>query len=248
MSVADRTDGVPRFVWLLGMSLWMVPVFFGPGWAALPFLFVGLVSRRRAAVVVGVASGVLAITVGLEVWGGFTGVVNAIAQLTCILIALSMNPGWLRTMWERRLALPADAESALVSAATTPRRPARTEPRRGGKRRSGRSGAATPTEADRLAARVGAGTTDLLESAPDAAEPVDVQTATADELRGLPGITGARARKAVRERTKRGGFASVEDFGEVVGLQPHELVRLRAAATCSPRPRAERRFGRRVDY
>ena len=254
MSVAARAETVPRFSWLIWMSLWMVPVFFGPGWAWLAFLIMGIVSRRVAAIVVGVVMALLAITVGLGIWGEFTGVVNAIVQLTGILIALSMNPGWLRTMWERRLARPADATSPLVqpwsSGAAAPAEPTRPEPRRGRKRRSGRAGSAAPTEADRLAARVGAGTTDLLETTPDAdpPEPVDVQTATAEELQQLPGMNRPRARKAVKERTKRGGFASIEDFGEVVGLQPHEIVRLRAAATCSPRPRAERRFGRRVDY
>jgi DNA uptake protein ComE-like DNA-binding protein len=107
-----------------------------------------------------------------------------------------------------------------------------------------------------LARDAGADTSDLLASpsgsstpaAADQAEPVDVNTADADALATLPGVTRSRARKAVRERTDRGGFVSVEDFGQFLGLQPHEIVRLRRAATCSPRPRGERRFGRRVDF
>lgn len=80
------------------------------------------------------------------------------------------------------------------------------------------------------------------------AEPIDVNTATARELEQLPGVDRRKARKAVEEREAQGGFTSVEDFGESIGLQPHEIVRLRAVATCSARPRGERRFGRRVDY
>ena len=271
MSVSARADTVPSYPWLLRMSLWILPVLFGPAFAWLGFLIIGLVSRRGVAIFAGIVTGVLAITVAAEVWGPFTAVVNAVGQLTGIIVALSMNPGWLRTMWGRRVApsaAPGKAARASSGSTTPPgARPATSN--RGSKQKQGRkqgrtqgtrrAASAVPTEADRLATRVGAGTTDLLEPARDAGttdpardagttEPIDVQTATADELRELPGMTRARARRAVKERTTRGGFTSVDHFGEVVGLQPHELVRLRAAATCSPRPRAERSFGRRVDY
>ncbi|MBG6238546.1 DNA uptake protein ComE-like DNA-binding protein [Mycetocola sp. CAN_C7] len=56
------------------------------------------------------------------------------------------------------------------------------------------------------------------------------------------------AKAVVAERTKRGGFSSLEDFATTAGMQPHEIVRLRDEAFCSPRPRAARSFGRRLDY
>ena len=77
---------------------------------------------------------------------------------------------------------------------------------------------------------------------------VNTATATASELEDLPGMTRTRARRAVKERDEQGGFTSIEDFGEAAGLQPHEIVRLRRVATCSARPRGERRYGRRVDF
>ncbi|TFC58935.1 MULTISPECIES: hypothetical protein [unclassified Cryobacterium] len=43
-------------------------------------------------------------------------------------------------------------------------------------------------------------------------------------------------------------FPSLEAFAATAALQPHELVRLGSEAFCSPRPRAKRGFGRRVDY
>lgn len=123
---------------------------------------------------------------------------------------------------------------------------------------AGGSLAAGVDEAASLAAQVGARTDDLIapsdaagagsaDATPSALEPVDVNTADAEALRSLPGVSRARARAAVRARDEQGGFVSVEAFGEAIGLQPHEIVRLRGVATCSPRPRGERRFGRRVD-
>ena len=103
-------------------------------------------------------------------------------------------------------------------------------------------------EAAELAAAAGASPTDYLAADDLTPEPVDVNTAPAAELEKLPGMSRSRARRAVKEREAQGGFTSVEDFGEAVGLQPHEIVRLRKLAACSPRPRGERRFGRRVDY
>ena len=80
------------------------------------------------------------------------------------------------------------------------------------------------------------------------AELVDVNTANQRALAKLPGLDRGVAKAAVAERAKRGGFASLEDFASTAGLQPHEIVRLRGAAFCSPRPRAPRSFGRRVDF
>ncbi|GGE94673.1 ComEA family DNA-binding protein [Mycetocola zhadangensis] len=79
-------------------------------------------------------------------------------------------------------------------------------------------------------------------------ELIDVNTANQRALAKLPGLDRGTAKAAVTERSNRGGFASLEDFASTVGLQPHEIVRLRNAAFCSPRPRAQRSFGRRVDF
>ncbi|UNK72232.1 helix-hairpin-helix domain-containing protein [Microbacterium sp. H1-D42] len=109
-----------------------------------------------------------------------------------------------------------------------------------------------PTEADQLAARAGASSAEFFDApaqaTDEAAEPVDVNTADADALAGLPGITARQARKLVKQRTAQGGFASLDAFATAAGVQPHELVRLRDAAVCSRPPRGPRQFGRRVDY
>jgi DNA uptake protein ComE-like DNA-binding protein len=268
---SSRTAGdVPGFGWLLGMSSWMLlTVVPGPALAWLGFGIVGSISRRPRVIILGVVAGALAFLASMELWGPWQPLVRSVVYLGGILAALAVNPRWLRTMWTRRTGRTAPRRDAEMtwhrapSTTTAEPAPARTAaPRRRGRRKSpAKAPAAEETRAASLAREAGADTTDLLEpraSAPDAsgatdasaepAEPVDVNTADADALATLPGVSRTRARRAVRERTARGGFTSVEDFAETLGLQPHEIVRLRRAATCSPRPRGERRFGRRVDF
>ena len=74
-----------------------------------------------------------------------------------------------------------------------------------------------------------------------------MNTASQRELSRLSGMDRRKAKALIAERTKRGGFASLEDYGTAAGLQPHEIVRLGDEAFCSPRPRASRSFGRRLD-
>jgi DNA uptake protein ComE-like DNA-binding protein len=125
-----------------------------------------------------------------------------------------------RTRAERR------AEQAAASAATTP------APRRT---------AAPPAASVPVPARAA--------EAPGAdVELVDVNTANQRTLARLTGMDRGLAKAAIAERTARGGFGSLEDFAATSRLQPHEVVRLRGEAYCSPRPRAKRSFGRRVDY
>ncbi|SFW61891.1 helix-hairpin-helix domain-containing protein [Amycolatopsis australiensis] len=60
---------------------------------------------------------------------------------------------------------------------------------------------------------------------------VDVNAASEAELAGLPGMSPERVATAVDMRRRQGGFPDVEAFGVAIGLQPHEIVRLRARAT-----------------
>jgi DNA uptake protein ComE-like DNA-binding protein len=77
---------------------------------------------------------------------------------------------------------------------------------------------------------------------------VDVNTANQRALAKLSGMDRGSAKAVIAARTRRKGFASLEDFATIAGLQPHEIARLRGEAFCSPRARAPRTFGRRVDY
>ncbi|WP_370968966.1 helix-hairpin-helix domain-containing protein [Amycolatopsis sp. cg9] len=62
---------------------------------------------------------------------------------------------------------------------------------------------------------------------------VDVNTASGPELASLPGLSPSRVTTALELRRRQGGFPDVEAFGVAIGLQPHEIVRLRGRATAS---------------
>ncbi len=255
------TAATPSYPWLLGMSSWMlltaVP---GPMLAWLGFGIVGVVSRRPRLMIVAVAAGAVAILVNMPLWGQWQAVIAAVAYLAGMVVALIVNPSWLRIMWERRMSSPNRAplvrRPAAASVSSSSSRSAASGTKTSRRRRKSTTAPqpkvaakdAPAVEADTLARTAGASTDDLLAATESPAEPVDVNTATVDELATLPGVTRSRARRAHKEREHQGGFTSVEDFGESIGLQPHEIVRLRRVASCSPRPRGERRFGRRVDY
>ena len=59
------------------------------------------------------------------------------------------------------------------------------------------------------------------------APPVNLNTASASELDGLPGIGPARAAAILQEREARGPFATVEALSRVPGLGPAAIARLR---------------------
>lgn len=57
--------------------------------------------------------------------------------------------------------------------------------------------------------------------------PVSLNTATLEQLDALQGIGPATAQKILEWRRTRGGFASVDDLGEVPGIGPKKLEALR---------------------
>ncbi|MDO8364789.1 MAG: helix-hairpin-helix domain-containing protein [Actinomycetota bacterium] len=73
----------------------------------------------------------------------------------------------------------------------------------------------------------GAGTTDPLTPA----APVNLNTATADELDTLPGVGPATAAAILAYRDQHGPFASVEALGEVRGIGQAKLDALRGLVT-----------------
>ena len=54
--------------------------------------------------------------------------------------------------------------------------------------------------------------------APAAFAKVNINTATADELASLPGITKARAEKIVQYRDENGFFSSIDDLKNIDGI------------------------------
>jgi competence protein ComEA len=56
--------------------------------------------------------------------------------------------------------------------------------------------------------------------------PIDVNTATADQLEALPGIGPTLAAAIVQERERNGPFRSVDDLNRVPGIGPGRLAQL----------------------
>jgi len=63
---------------------------------------------------------------------------------------------------------------------------------------------------------------------------IDLNTATEQELSKLPGVGAALAKRAVEARAQAGGFTSVADFNQQLGLMPHFAVQIENMAYVEP--------------
>ncbi|WEO77196.1 helix-hairpin-helix domain-containing protein [Cryobacterium sp. SO2] len=250
-----RTTG-PSIFWRLVASSWLLLLLVPAGGLAwLAFGVLALVARRRAWGIVAAVYGVAAIVVQLPA-DPVGHILQGTLFLVVVLHGLILNQAWLLLLWGRR-------ESGLTvfgnPAGGRPRAAARSRPRSQARVQA----AAIPKEAEQLLGAGGTSRSDYLDDSAAAAPAprrratrapaapaalVDVNTANQRTLAKLTGMDRALAKAAVTERTKRGGFASLDDFAATAGLQPHEMVRLGSEAFCSSRPRTKRSFGRRVDY
>lgn len=89
------------------------------------------------------------------------------------------------------------------------------------------------------------------ESATSAKALLDINTASEDQLSGLPSMGIIMAKKAIALRTEAGEFASVDAFGQALGLQPHVMERIRPHITANALPKPPqppKRSGRVVDF
>lgn len=64
-------------------------------------------------------------------------------------------------------------------------------------------------------------------AAPPPGVPLNLNTATLEQLDTLDGVGPATAQKILDARTERGGFRSVDDLGDVPGIGPKRLAALR---------------------
>lgn len=226
-------------------------------WAA--FGLLAALGRRRSWAIAAAVYAVAAIAVQVpEDPAGF--ILQGTLYLVALLHGLIINQSWLLLVWgsrENGLSLFGNLSRRRARSATGPTRRAEAVPQEaekllgggGGTSRSDyvdESAAAAPPARRRRSTRAERSAQQA--PAPAPAEPVDVNTANQRTLAKLTGMDRGLAKAAIAERAKRGGFSSLEDFAATAGLQPHEMMRLGAEAFCSPRPRATRSFGRRVDY
>ncbi len=68
--------------------------------------------------------------------------------------------------------------------------------------------------------------------------PVNLNTATVDQLDGLPGIGRAVAERIVEYRQKNGGFKKIEELMNVKGIGEKSFLKLKALVTVQAPQRA----------
>ncbi len=71
------------------------------------------------------------------------------------------------------------------------------------------------------------------------ARPVNINTATSEELQQVPGIGPATAEKIVQMRKSYGAFKSVDDLLAIRGLGPKRLEKMRKYLTVGKPPQAK---------
>ncbi|MGO4785572.1 ComEA family DNA-binding protein [Cryobacterium sp. W22_MBD10_FK3] len=260
---APATATGPSLWWRLAWSSWLLLLLLPAGsvaWAA--FGLLASLGRRRSW---GIAAGAYAIAaIIVQMTEDPAGsILQGTLYLVALLHGLIINQSWLLLVWgsrENGLSLFGNLSRRRPRSAAGPTRPGGAVPQEaekllggGGTSRSDYvddSADAVPPARRRRSTRAErrAATPPRAVPAPAPAELVDVNTANQRTLAKLTGMDRGLAKAAIADRAKRGGFSSLEDFAGSAGLQPHELVRLSAEAFCSPRPRAKRSFGRRVDY
>lgn len=67
-----------------------------------------------------------------------------------------------------------------------------------------------------------------------AGSPLDINSCTAEELSQLPGVSIIQAKKAVKHRQEQGGFASEDEFYQILALKPHFIVQVADKIVCQP--------------
>jgi competence protein ComEA len=72
------------------------------------------------------------------------------------------------------------------------------------------------------------------------AKPVNLNTATSEQLQELPGIGQATAKKIIDMREKSGPFRRVEDLLAIRGISDKRLAKLRPYVTVSAPPPAKK--------
>ena len=89
-----------------------------------------------------------------------------------------------------------------------------------------------------------------MSSAPVTPSRLDLNSATETQMAGLPGVGIILGKKALMERQRRGGFGSIDEFCEALGLKPHIAERVRPLVEIGPKGNLQGSSpsGRVIDY
>lgn len=67
-----------------------------------------------------------------------------------------------------------------------------------------------------------------------AAAPININTATVEQLESLPGVGRATAERILEYRQKNGGFKKIEDLMNIRGIGEKSFLRLKPLVTITP--------------
>ncbi|HYD48277.1 MAG TPA: helix-hairpin-helix domain-containing protein, partial [Terriglobales bacterium] len=88
----------------------------------------------------------------------------------------------------------------------------------------------------RITALVAIALAGLVATAPAEQKPLDINTATVEQLNALQGIGDSKARAIVSYRDEHGPFRSVDDLKEVKGIGDKLLESIRSQVTVASSP------------
>jgi competence ComEA-like helix-hairpin-helix protein len=94
-----------------------------------------------------------------------------------------------------------------------------------------KQGAAGTTPGAQSGTQTGAGSSQAAGAPPSV--PVDINTASAQDLQGVPGIDTVLAQNIVSYRDANGPFSSVDDLTKVQGIDKQKLDSIRSSLTVS---------------
>lgn len=90
----------------------------------------------------------------------------------------------------------------------------------------GAPGAAAPVSSAKLL--------DMMAGTAETVVSLNLNTATAEQLGGLPGLGPKTVEAIIALRTQKGGFKSVDELGEVKGIGEAKLAKLKPLVTITP--------------
>jgi DNA uptake protein ComE-like DNA-binding protein len=241
--------------WRMQHSAWMLPAFLCAGifvWAS--FLYIGIRARRREWLLAaaGYAGAIVVVIIAMSftddgLTESTTGAERAVSLVILAIWvggsihAVATNRSWLKWSAHAKEPLPWYAEGSATSPATSPTiSPTISQPDPLGDALAGRTAGLAPP------VRVEAPPTGTTSPS---MTPVDLNSATAQQLEKQLGLTASESALITAARTRLGRFTDVTQVLTEAGLEPHRFAQVQPhlVVAASGSPKATHKRGRRLE-